>query len=147
MSQDRGGLMLAIVAPVATVVAGVTAAYIGGRFADASARRSVDVQLIAQALSILQQRPGLPSPGLRRWALGVLNKHSDVHMSERDQLALVDSVAFPRSISFSDLLIAQPPFLNVVVSGTTQPKITLDSAGKAFRQRPAPDTTRKKPPQ
>src|SRR5438034_9313121 len=95
MGNDRLGI--GITAAVVTLVAGIGAAYVGGRFADASARRAADVQLIALAIDILEQAPPRPSRELRTWAVGVLEKHGDIALPERAKLALADSVALPRS--------------------------------------------------
>ena len=55
--SENNKLGVGIVAAVVTLVAGIGAAYVGGRFADASARRAADVQLIGLAINILEQAP------------------------------------------------------------------------------------------
>jgi len=95
VSDDKLGV--GITAAVVTLVAGIGAAYVGGRFADAAARRAADVQLISLAINILEQPPPHPSRELRTWAVGVLEKHGDITLPERAKLALADSVALPAS--------------------------------------------------
>lgn len=92
---DKTTFNAAIIAVAATLTAGVGAAWVGGRFADASAQRAANVRLIELAIGILQEQPSPSSRELRGWALGVLDKHSDVRLSERARLALTDSIALP----------------------------------------------------
>ena len=96
MSNDRSPYSVAIITAPVTLAAGIGAAYVGGKFADASARRAADVQLIALAIGILEQKPPQPSRELRAWAVGVLGQHGDVPIPEHARLALMDSVALPR---------------------------------------------------
>jgi hypothetical protein len=129
------------------MVAGIGAAYVGGRFADASARRAADVQLIGLAINILEQPPPHPSRELRTWAVGVLEKHGDINLPERAKLALADSVALPIPLyatwtTAERGIYAQPPWTERLPPESAWIRL-LDSAAQrridsARKARPRP---------
>ncbi len=84
---------------VASVLTPLAVIYVGGRIADSSAQRAANVELVKLAVGILQAVPSDSTRGLRRWAVDVLGRYSDVSLPPELKGSLTDSLRLPLGVS------------------------------------------------
>jgi hypothetical protein len=83
---------LQIALAIATVSSPIAVAYTAGRIADSSARRAANVELVKLSVGILQGTPTDSTRGLRRWAVDVLARYSEVPIPSALKSSLADSL-------------------------------------------------------
>jgi hypothetical protein len=117
------------------------AAWVGGAFADASARGATNVRLIEVAVGILQGDPKRPSTGaLRAWATRVIDKYSDVPLDSQARRALRDSVALPVFRVVPSIRTEQSPWQGQGVTPAIDITCTRDGLCDTTYLLSAPDT-------
>ncbi|WP_143596195.1 hypothetical protein [Tistlia consotensis] len=85
--RDAAGGFASIATGLAAIGVPLVALYIGNNFAAAIKQRELDAQIVQIAVQVLRDDPAkVPgSPALRDWAIGMINRHSDIPLNSQAQ--------------------------------------------------------------
>jgi hypothetical protein len=82
---------------IATLLSPLAVAYVAGVIANNSAKRAANVELIKLSVGILQALPSDSTRGLRRWAVDILGRYSEVPIPPELKGSLTNSVSLPKT--------------------------------------------------